>query len=145
MYAQRHNTLIHTQAHTSTQMPPCLIPQESVKFDYHDFYKHTPYESRHSIHQEEGAGRRRGPRQRDGDDVMLGRSVDSCCALLNTTHKKTVSCSMYVRNAIFSSKCVHFIANGNASQCDQHTDLSLILINITVSSRPIHPFSSMLL
>lgn len=44
---------MHRDRTLHTQMPPCLIPQESVKFDYCDFYKHTPYESRRSIHQDE--------------------------------------------------------------------------------------------
>lgn len=56
-------------AHAHARMPPCLIPRESVKFDYCDFYKHTPYEGRRSIYQQngerggEGTGRRQERRK----------------------------------------------------------------------------------
>lgn len=71
----------HTRTHTSTQMPPCLIPRESVKFDYGDFYKHTPYESRRSIHQGEGARKRMRRKEEEGrdreteEDMMPGRAA----------------------------------------------------------------------
>lgn len=106
-----------TCTHTSTQMPPCLIPRESVKFDYGDFYKHTPYESRRSIHQEEGARKRMRRKEEEGrdreteEDTMPGRAavwkdseVSSVGGSIHThrdTHRRTdtghvhaVSCSV---------------------------------------------------
>lgn len=75
-----------------TQTPPCLIPQESVKLDYCDFYKHTPYESRHSIHQElewreqEEEECRIGETEDAGENRSLTRDVlDKYCGVHDAT------------------------------------------------------------
>lgn len=58
LYVWGDRTLSPRHIHTNTNL---FNPQESVKFDYCDFYKHTPYESRQSMHQRgrRGSGRRK--------------------------------------------------------------------------------------
>ena len=58
LYMEGDRTLSLRHIHTNATL---FNPRESVEFDYHDFYKHTPYESRQSMHQRGrgGSGKKR--------------------------------------------------------------------------------------
>lgn len=74
LYVQRDRTLSPRHIHTNTNL---FNPWESVKFDYRDFYKHTPYESRQSMHQRD----RRESRRRK--KIETRRQRNTRCSILN--------------------------------------------------------------
>lgn len=125
---------MHRDRTLHTQIPPRLIPQESLEFDYSDFYKHTLYESRHSIHQEKWRerARRRVHKIKDGTVCVMLRKTD--CSLGWETLNTFVSIIKYTAHPICLYEKYYVwqlcICEGKSPTCVDlehtaiHTDLS---------------------